>query len=79
LSGGLTGGVGHTIVLEPITKPTHSRPYNLSVKEKDEVKRQVAKFLARGLIEPSNSPYGAFGYLYRNMMGHCVCSLTIYP
>ena len=52
-------GVGHTIVLEPGVKPTHSRPYRLSEKEKEEVKRQVTDFLARGLIEPSNSPYGA--------------------
>jgi Reverse transcriptase (RNA-dependent DNA polymerase)/RNase H-like domain found in reverse transcriptase/Integrase zinc binding domain/Chromo (CHRromatin Organisation MOdifier) domain/gag-polyprotein putative aspartyl protease/Integrase core domain len=51
--------VCHTIPLVPGAKPPHRRMYRLSPAELEEVKRQVADLLAKGLIEPSSSPYGA--------------------
>ncbi|KAJ9527976.1 hypothetical protein QJQ45_005577 [Haematococcus lacustris] len=52
-------GVGHTIRLEAEALPPYKRPYKLSPREEAEVKRQVSELQARGLIEPSGSPYGA--------------------
>ncbi|KAJ9529863.1 hypothetical protein QJQ45_022262 [Haematococcus lacustris] len=52
-------GVGHTIRLEAEALPPYKRPYKLSPREEAEVKRQVSELQARGLIEPSSSPYGA--------------------
>lgn len=51
-------GIGHTINTgdhPPISKPA----YRLSPKEKEEVQRQVTELLGKGLIRPSQSPYGA--------------------
>ena len=50
--------IGHTIDTgdhPPISKPA----YRLSPKEKEEVQRQVTELLGKGLIQPSQSPYGA--------------------
>ncbi|KAJ9531304.1 hypothetical protein QJQ45_006755 [Haematococcus lacustris] len=52
-------GVGHTIRMESDAPPPYKRPYKLSPREEAEVKRQVSELQARGLIEPSGSPYGA--------------------
>jgi RNase H-like domain found in reverse transcriptase/Reverse transcriptase (RNA-dependent DNA polymerase)/Integrase zinc binding domain/Chromo (CHRromatin Organisation MOdifier) domain/gag-polyprotein putative aspartyl protease len=53
-------GIGHTIPLIPGNHRPPSRPlYRLSPLEMDEVKKQVKELLAKGLIEPSTSPYGA--------------------
>jgi hypothetical protein len=53
-------GIGHTIPLVPGLHKPPSRPlYRLSPLELAEVKRQVTDLLAKGLIEPSTSPYGA--------------------
>ncbi|KAJ9528914.1 hypothetical protein QJQ45_000478 [Haematococcus lacustris] len=52
-------GVGHTIRMEADAQPPYKRPYKLSPREEAEVKRQVSELQARGLIEPSSSPYGA--------------------
>ena len=51
--------VDHTIRLEPNTTPTFRRPHRLSKQEEQEIHSQVADLLAKGLIEPSVSPYGA--------------------
>ncbi|KAJ9521258.1 hypothetical protein QJQ45_022966 [Haematococcus lacustris] len=51
--------VGHTIRLEPGAVPPYRRMYKLSPREDAEVRKQVAELLAKGLIEPSSSPYGA--------------------
>ncbi|KAJ9519333.1 hypothetical protein QJQ45_023132 [Haematococcus lacustris] len=45
--------------METDALPPYKRPYKLSPKEEAEVKRQVSELQARGLIEPSSSPYGA--------------------
>ena len=50
---------GHTIPLEPNTKPPFRPMYRLSPKELEEVERQVKELLQHGLIEPSSSPFGA--------------------
>ncbi|KAJ9511539.1 hypothetical protein QJQ45_030484 [Haematococcus lacustris] len=52
-------GVGHTIRMESDAPPPYKRPYKLSPREEAEVKRQVSELQARGLTEPSSSPYGA--------------------
>jgi hypothetical protein len=52
--------VGHTIPLLPGSHKPPSRPlYRLSPMEMEEVRSQVQELLAKGLIEPSQSPYGA--------------------
>lgn len=51
--------IGHTIPLIPGAKPTSRPLYRLSKLEMDEVRKQVKELLAKGLIEPSKSPYGA--------------------
>ncbi|KAJ9524507.1 hypothetical protein QJQ45_019534 [Haematococcus lacustris] len=52
-------GVGHTSRLEPGHAPPYQRARRYSLKEMDEMRKQVAELLAKMLIEPSSSPYGA--------------------
>jgi hypothetical protein len=52
-------GVGHTINLQPDGTPPYRKSYRLTPAEKAEVEQQVQDLLAKGLIEPSASPYGA--------------------
>ena len=49
----------HTIDLVPGSKPPFRRNFRFSPLEIAELKKQVAEFLEKGLITPSNSPYGA--------------------
>ncbi|GJP30128.1 hypothetical protein CLOM_g22514 [Closterium sp. NIES-68] len=49
----------HEIVEEPGSKPTFRAPYRLSPKELTDMKKQIQYLLAKGLIRPSTSPYGA--------------------
>ena len=51
--------LSHTIRLEPGAIPPFRRPYRLSLQEREEVEKQVRELLAKGLIEPCASPYGA--------------------
>ncbi|KAJ9528487.1 hypothetical protein QJQ45_020535 [Haematococcus lacustris] len=51
--------VGHTIRTPPGAEAPYKRMYKLSPREEAEVKKQLAELLAKGLIEPSSSPYGA--------------------
>ncbi|KAJ9511709.1 hypothetical protein QJQ45_018011 [Haematococcus lacustris] len=51
--------VGHTIRTPPGAEAPYKRMYKLSPRVEVEVKKQVAELLAKGLIEPSSSPYGA--------------------
>ena len=52
-------GIGHLIPELPGSKPVYVPPYRLSPLEIEEVERQIKELLLLGLIEPSNSPYGA--------------------
>ena len=50
---------GHSIPTEPGHPPTHKPMYRLSPLEYRELEKQVTAFLKAGIIEPSQSPYGA--------------------
>ena len=52
-------GVEHVIPLLPDSQPPFQRMYRLSPTKLQEVQRQVTDLLAKQLIEPSTSPYGA--------------------
>ncbi|GJP73421.1 hypothetical protein CLOP_g4136 [Closterium sp. NIES-67] len=47
------------IIEEPGSKPTFRAPYRLSPTELTDMKKQIEYLLAKGLIRPSTSPYGA--------------------
>ncbi|GJP51917.1 hypothetical protein CLOM_g11045 [Closterium sp. NIES-68] len=49
----------HEIVEEPGSKPTFRAPYRLSPIELADMKKQIEYLIAKGLIRPSTSPYGA--------------------
>jgi hypothetical protein len=49
----------HLIELLPGKKPPYRRNYRLSPLELETLRKQVTDFLARGLISPSTSPFGA--------------------
>ncbi|GJP44846.1 hypothetical protein CLOM_g4254, partial [Closterium sp. NIES-68] len=49
----------HEIVEEAGSKPTFRAPYQLSPFELTDMKKQIEYLLAKGLIRPSTSPYGA--------------------
>ena len=51
-------GEGHAINTGD-APPVSKAMYRLSPKERDEVERQVTELLDKGLIQPSQSPYGA--------------------
>ena len=51
--------VSHTIKLQPGAKPPFRRNKRLSPLELAELKERVLEFLEKGIISPSNSPYGA--------------------
>ena len=50
--------IGHTINTGN-NAPVSKSAYGLSSKEKEEVESQVKELLSKGLIRPSNSPYGS--------------------
>jgi hypothetical protein len=51
--------VAHTVPLEPGAKPAFKGMYRLSPRERQEMQTQVRELLAKGLIQPSTSPFGA--------------------
>ncbi|KAJ9510254.1 hypothetical protein QJQ45_015566, partial [Haematococcus lacustris] len=51
--------VGHSIPLQPDGKPPARPSYRMSKPEQDELREQITDLLAKGLIEPSSSPYAA--------------------
>ncbi|KAJ9533025.1 hypothetical protein QJQ45_018110 [Haematococcus lacustris] len=51
--------VGHSIPLQPDGKPPARPSYRMSKPEQDELRKQITNLLAKGLIEPSSSPYAA--------------------
>jgi hypothetical protein len=52
-------GVGHTIALDPGSRPVHRAIYRLSPAERVDVKSTVEALLSKGLIDPSSSPFGS--------------------
>ena len=51
--------VDHRIIIEPGQAPPARAPYRMSAKELEELKKQLDELLEKGLIRPSQSPYGA--------------------
>eukprot|EP00955_Chlamydomonas_euryale_P027725 292628-Chlamydomonas_euryale.AAC.1 len=51
--------VEHEIELKPGEAPTERGVVRLNPEELEELEKQLQEFTDRGLIEPSNSPYGA--------------------
>ncbi|KAJ9519502.1 hypothetical protein QJQ45_000686 [Haematococcus lacustris] len=51
--------VGHSIPLQPDARPPARPSYRMSKPEHDELRRQITDLLAKGLIEPSSSPFAA--------------------
>ncbi|XP_073050542.1 transposon Ty3-G Gag-Pol polyprotein isoform X1 [Primulina eburnea] len=49
----------HKIILEHGANPVVVRPYRYPHAQKDEIERQCADMLAKGLIRPSNSPFSS--------------------
>jgi hypothetical protein len=49
----------HSIPLLPNAKPVYKRQRRLSPKEKEEVAKQLKYHIAKGLVQPSSSPWGA--------------------
>ncbi|KAJ9525336.1 hypothetical protein QJQ45_003286 [Haematococcus lacustris] len=67
--------VGHTIPLEPGNRPPATPMYRLSKPEHDELKQQIQDLLAKGMIEPSSSPYAApvlFGHKKSGELRMCI-------
>jgi hypothetical protein len=57
--GALVAVPKHAINLIPGSKPPFRKNYRLSPLELKELRTQVTDFLAKGIITPSNSPFGA--------------------
>ncbi len=51
--------IDHKIDLQPGSLPPSKPSYRMTPAELAEVQKQLADYLAKGYIEPSNSPYGA--------------------
>ena len=66
---------GNTIPLAPGSKPTFRKPFRMSPAELEELRRQVAEFLAQGLIEPSSSPFGAPVFFIKKKTGDLRCCI----
>ncbi|GJP53520.1 hypothetical protein CLOM_g12679 [Closterium sp. NIES-68] len=64
----------YEIVEEPGSKPTFRAPYRLSPTELTDMKKQIEYLLAKGLIRPSTSPYGAPVLFTPKLDGSlCIC------
>jgi hypothetical protein len=61
--------VDHKIELEAGSKPPFGHIYHMSPLELEEAKHQLMDLLARGLVQPSKSPYGAPILLVRKANG----------
>jgi hypothetical protein len=59
----------HVIPLVPGAKPIHIRPYRYPPSLKDEIKKQVADMLAKGIIQPSSSAFSSPILLVRKKDG----------
>lgn len=52
-------GHDHKITLTTDARPPYRYPFRLSPKETEELEKQLKEMLAKGHIQPSNSPFGA--------------------
>ena len=52
-------GIDHTIEIIPGSQPPHRAPYRHSPLHQQEIQKQIAHLLDKGLIRPSSSPFGA--------------------
>jgi hypothetical protein len=52
-------GIDHVIKTVSDSQPPYRKCYRMSVQEKAKSYKQIQELLAKGWIEPSNSPYGA--------------------
>jgi hypothetical protein len=59
----------HVIPLVPGATPVHIRPYRYPPSLKDEIEKQVAEMLAKGLIQPSTSAFSSPILLVRKKDG----------
>ncbi|KAJ9532587.1 hypothetical protein QJQ45_010678 [Haematococcus lacustris] len=66
--------VGHTIPLVPDSRPPVTPMSRLSKPEQEELKKQIKDYLAKGMIEPSSSPYAAPILFVQKKSGElCMC------
>jgi hypothetical protein len=49
--------VEHKIELVPRASAVNKRPYRMSMSEEKEIITQISKYLAKGLVRPSYSPF----------------------
>lgn len=49
----------HRIITDENERPIHQRPYRVSAKEQDAIRRQVKEMLADDVIQPSTSPWAS--------------------
>jgi hypothetical protein len=68
-------GIDHVIPLVEGATPQYRRSFRLSPAEYAEMKRQITEFLAKGWIEPSNSPWVLPSFLFPKRMVDCAWSL----
>lgn len=47
----------HHIHLQPGVKPVSVKPYRYTPQQKDEIEKQIAEMLKKGIIKPSHSPF----------------------
>ncbi|KAJ9532677.1 hypothetical protein QJQ45_010761 [Haematococcus lacustris] len=67
-------GVGHSIKLNPNEPIPHSRPYKLSPIEQAELAKRIPEYIAKGWIEPSDSPYSSpLLFVEKNDGTLCMC------
>lgn len=59
----------HTIPLLPGSTPVHTRAYRFPPNQKDEIEKQLAEMISKGIIRPSASPYASPVLLVRKKDG----------
>jgi hypothetical protein len=69
--------VPHTIPLPYGHVPPYGPRFRHTPQEREELEKQVAEGIAKGIIEPSSAPYGSLSSLSRRKMGHLECALII--
>jgi hypothetical protein len=60
----------HVIDIIEGSRPTFRKNFRFSPLEAKELKEKVKEFLSKGLLTPSNSPFGAPILFIKNQMAH---------